>query len=355
MRDYKYAVFIGRFQPLHNAHVEVIKYGLSIADEVIVVAGSVGAAPDIKNPFSFEERKRMIAGCLPKEEAARIHVIGVRDYFYSENTWISDIQAKTDQFIKEGDSVALLGSYKDGSSYYLKCFPQWDFHPLQTAIQMDATTVREILFKDQVAVGWTDTGVAVMAAPQVPLVKKMVPESTMKELVEFAKTERYANLCDEYRHIKKYKEQWAAAPYAPTFVTTDAVVVCSGHVLVVKRKFNPGKGLWALPGGFVKQNETLQDGALREMKEETGIRVDKVILASCIQDNKVFDYPARSLRGRTITHAYYIKLKDGKLPEVRASDDAAEAKWLPIMDVVKLEGKFFEDHAHIIQHFLTRS
>jgi bifunctional NMN adenylyltransferase/nudix hydrolase len=69
----------------------------------------------------------------------------------------------------------------------------------------------------------------------------------------------------------------------------------------------------------------------------------------------VFDHPERSLRGRTITHAYHIKLKDGKLPEVKQGSDAKGAFWMPLMDVGRCEDKFFEDHAHIISYFVNKS
>jgi bifunctional NMN adenylyltransferase/nudix hydrolase len=123
----------------------------------------------------------------------------------------------------------------------------------------------------------------------------------------------------------------------------------------VKRKFNPGKGLYALPGGFLKQTETLEAGAIRELKEETGIKVHAPILKGHIIESKTFDHPGRSLRGRTITTAFYIKLPDGELPEVKGSDDAEVATWLPLMDVLGMEKEFFDDHSHIIRYFLNRS
>ena len=57
MRDYKHAVFIGRFQPFHNGHLGVVQHGLSIAEQLIIVVGSIGSAPTIKNPFWWEEIK----------------------------------------------------------------------------------------------------------------------------------------------------------------------------------------------------------------------------------------------------------------------------------------------------------
>ncbi|MGI9055864.1 MAG: bifunctional nicotinamide-nucleotide adenylyltransferase/Nudix hydroxylase, partial [Pyrinomonadaceae bacterium] len=75
----------------------------------------------------------------------------------------------------------------------------------------------------------------------------------------FKTTEYFPYLKGEFEYIQKYKEdtQFKNVPYAPVFFTTDAVVVQSGHVLVVRRKVHPGKGLLALPGGFLKSDLTL--------------------------------------------------------------------------------------------------
>jgi bifunctional NMN adenylyltransferase/nudix hydrolase len=152
--------------------------------------------------------------------------------------------------------------------------------------------------------------------------------------------------------IEKYKEAWKAAPFPPTFMTVDAVVVQSGHILLVKRGDMPGKGLWALPGGFLNQGETMLDGAIRELKEETKIKVPVPVLKGSIKDSKTFDAPHRSQRGRTITQAFYIDLGfDERLPKVKGSDDAEKAFWVPLNEVVAQRDKFFEDHFHIISYF----
>ena len=155
----------------------------------------------------------------------------------------------------------------------------------------------------------------------------------------------------EYQMIKKYKEAWKAAPFPPTFMTVDAVVVQSGHILLVKRGDMPGKGLWALPGGFLNQEETMLDGAIRELKEETKIKVPVPVLKGSIKGSKTFDAPNRSSRGRTITQAFFIDLGVGDLPKVKGSDDAEKAFWVPF-NKVKQE-KMFEDHFAIIDYFLN--
>jgi bifunctional NMN adenylyltransferase/nudix hydrolase len=212
--------------------------------------------------------------------------------------------------------------------------------------------------------GWADKspeGVPVLK----PEVKKEqdkwfarnLPGPVIEFLQEFRGTTTFAHLADEFYHNQEYKKSWGKTPFPPIFVTADAVVTCAGHVLVIRRGGNPGKGLLALPGGFVRENERVKDAAIRELKEETRIKVDKIILESSIVASDVFDYPGRSLRGRTITHAFHVKLRGGKLPEVKATgaDDAKGAFWMPMMEVLRRADEFFEDHIHIVNRFINNS
>ena len=152
--------------------------------------------------------------------------------------------------------------------------------------------------------------------------------------------------------IQKYKQSWEVAPFPPTFVTVDSVVVCSGHVLLVKRKEQPGAGLWALPGGFLNQKETLLNGAIRELKEETKIKVPVPVLKGSVRTQMTFDYPNRSTRGRTITTAFYIDLGfEKKLPKVTGADDAEKARWVPFNEARR--DMMFEDHYDILDYFIN--
>ncbi|MBN6743269.1 NUDIX domain-containing protein, partial [Acidithiobacillus sp. MC6.1] len=94
-------------------------------------------------------------------------------------------------------------------------------------------------------------------------------------------------LVDEYAFLKNYHQQFASYPYPPVFVTVDAVVIHSGHILLVERKAEPGKGLLALPGGFLDQRERIEDGMLRELKEETNIKVPVPVLRGSIRASRV--------------------------------------------------------------------
>jgi len=343
MKKYGFCVFIGRFSPFHLAHSELLNETLNIADNVIVVLGSANRARDIKNPWSVSEREEMIKSSLSEEDAKRIHFIRMRDYLYNDNLWLTDLQQKVANITENipidiGQvPVALIGHEHDRSSFYLKLFPQWKFVSMNNIDKFPhATKIRDLYFT-------YDNSYSQFVAP--PIYKKME---------EFKKTESFKNLKDDYDYIKEYKNKWFGAPFPPTFNTVDSIVIKSGHVLVVRRKGNPGKGLIALPGGFLNQDERTQAGALRELKEETAIKVSKEDLEAAIIDQKVFDHPDRSLRGRTITHAFLINLKAGPLPQVKGSDDADKAWWMPLSEFFSREADFFEDHWHIINYFCNR-
>ncbi len=119
--------------------------------------------------------------------------------------------------------------------------------------------------------------------------------------------------------------QLGRAPYPPVFVTVDALLRCQGRVLLIRRGHAPGKGLWALPGGFVEPNDTLWQSCLRELQEETHCTLPEERLRAALRGQQVFDHPQRSLRGRVITQAYFIDLGNDTLPEVLGGDDAAHA------------------------------
>jgi len=339
MSQYDYAIFIGRMQPPHKEHINQILNGLEIADKVIITLGSHRAAPNIKNPWTTEQREEMIRLCFSEEENARLLFTKVRDYYYNNTTWFTDLyNSVSGLMVEENPTMCVIGCKKDGSSWYLDMLPEnWKRELSFKKNVMNATDVRDLYFKTDLKFG-----------------KDLHPD-VAEYLKDLSDTPLMQNLSEEWEFIQNYKKIWAQAPYPVTFVTTDAVVVKNGHVLVVRRKFNPGKGLLALPGGFLDQGEKIQASMLRELKEETRILMPKEKLEEAIIDKHVFDHPGRSTRGRTITHAFCIKLPDGgQLPQVKGSDDAEHALWIPIADLYIRENEFYEDHLHIVTYFVNK-
>lgn len=345
-KKYDLIVKIGRFQPIHNGHINNIKHCLSISENTLIILGSINQPRTPKNPFTFDERKSMILDVFPHDD---IIIKGVVDHKYNNNHWIADINKIVDETCSRlklvNPKIAIMGYEKDDSSWYLRAFPQWDFISIGGYSQgggqiIDATKIRDLYFSGDIA-----------------FTNGVIHETTQDFLHDFKNTEHFIQVQREKVFYDNYKKQWAFALYPVQFNTCDAVVVQGGHVLLIKRRSYPGKGLWALPGGFINPNETTVDAVIRELREETKIKVPEVVLRSSIKHEKLFDHPDRSLRGRTFTMAYLIELESGdaSLPKVKGCDDAFEAKWFTEAQVENMSECLFEDHYSIITYMLKRT
>ena len=338
-KEYDTLVLIGRFQPFHSAHLTIINRAKLLCRQLIVITGSAHRPRTYKNPFTSAERKEMIfrstAGIV--DGGFYIKTEANIDTIYNDAAWAVRIQSIVSKHTIPGDKIGIIGHKKDNSSFYLDMFPQWGFENIESIQPLNATDIRDLYFRYDVNMNF---------------IKNVVPESTYDFLQEFRKTAEFEQIIKEREFIATYKKQYESLPYPPIFVTSDAVVMQSGHVLMIKRKAEPGKGLWALPGGFVNaaEDKSVLDAAIRELREETGIKVPAPVLRGSIVDSKVFDAIDRSARGRTITHAFKIMLSEGELPKVKGQDDAEKARWVPIAEVRSEE--CFEDHYEILQNFL---
>ncbi len=339
LKQYDTIVYIGRFQPLHYGHLKVMAQAAQLANKVVVLLGSANSARTPKNPFTVEERIGMIWPCTKNGFLGAEFIFkGLADNLYNDQAWAAEVQRN----VQSEGKVALIGHKKDESSFYLDLFPQWDFIPAEVTKNLDSTSIREEFFEGQ----------DYYEKHSRDWIINNVPVSVVEFMDSMCQTNTYNTLSKEAKMIHDYKKAWSSSPYEPTFVTADAVVVQSGHVLLVKRRAAPGKGLWALPGGFVNQKETVKAAAIRELKEETNIDVPVKVLIGNITKEKLFDNPYRSLRGRTITTAYLIDLPRGPLPKIKGSDDAEEAKWFGLAVAMDMESQMFEDHFQIIKNMI---
>ncbi len=347
--DFDYLVFIGRFEPFHNGHAAVARHALSRTTKLIFLVGSADTPRTIKNPWTVAERTVMIRSAL-SEADDRLITCPLHDHLYNESQWIAAVQRTVNEAVKaDGGSadarIGLVGQDKDASSYYLREFPQWDLVDVKHTETLSATELRRYLYE----ANQLDSHGGLM------LIRANVPGPVFEMLEAFRKNSPvFKQLVAEHQFIDRYRAAWDDAPYAPTFVTADAVVVHSGHVLLVRRRAEPGKGLWALPGGFVGQQETILDACLRELREETRLKVPVPVLKGSLKEQHVFDHPDRSLRGRTITHAFHFEFPGGDLPGVRGADDADKARWVPVSEALEMGTQLYEDHLHILEFFLGR-
>ena len=133
--------------------------------------------------------------------------------------------------------------------------------------------------------------------------------------------------------------------YPHPAVTTDCVIFgFDGEelkVLLIERGITPYKGHWAFPGGFLNPNETAEEGARRELREETGLD------SAHIEQLRTYSTPDRDPRERVITIAYIALVR---IQDVRGGDDAADAGWFPVGNVPPLAF----DHGEILRDALRR-
>ena len=134
--------------------------------------------------------------------------------------------------------------------------------------------------------------------------------------------------------------------YPRPAVTADCIVItreAEPEVLLIERGDEPFKGCWAFPGGFMNMDETTEQCAIRELEEETGLRVSEVYQIGA------YSKVDRDPRGRTVTVAYLAIVE--KPIAVTGQDDAAKAQWFPLSDLPELAF----DHADIMQDAIKQA
>ncbi|MDO4426952.1 MAG: bifunctional nicotinamide-nucleotide adenylyltransferase/Nudix hydroxylase [Moraxella sp.] len=328
MKEFDHLVFIGRFQPFHVGHLFVVNEAFSRTDHVILLIGSANCPRSLKNPFSFFEREAYIKNAVTLEAGKTLTCLPLLDTLYNDHLWLQHAQKQVASVTKKGERIGIIGHDKDDSSYYLKLFPTWEFCAVPSHEGLSATPIRQAFFNDGI------------------IMADKLPSSSVDFLTAFLQTEAYQHLKAEQAFIERYQASFSALPYPPTFFTVDALVVQAGHILVVRRGGEYGRGLLALAGGFVDTKETTAAAVVRELKEESGLDVAGQTPAAV----EVFDAPSRSLRGRTVTTVFLYELTGEGLPEVAGGDDASEAFWLPVGELAGDD--FFEDHYSIIVKML---
>lgn len=362
-------VMILRGRLVHNGHKAVIDTALAQAHNVLLLIGSTNRSRDCNgNEFTAEETHDMLRAVYPgnTDDGGRVSLRFIDDEMYDEQDlkWLMGVQravADERECINRWRGVdapplriGLIGFSKDQSSYYLKKFPQWGSVNVPGYTHhgkiVSATDLRAEFFYSKV-----------FGSEAISRIRDRIPEGVARFLFDWANDNH--SILQDLRAQKQFLLDYSkehqfvgkldadgrplGLKYSPTHTTVDAIVIQSGHVLLIRRKANPGKGKWALPGGFVDATEHTRDAVIRELKEETKIALAYNVLRLAFRNKIVFADPYRSSRGRIITHAYLFLLNDrANLPEVIGSDDADKAVWVPLGE---LDPKgMHDDHYWII-------
>ncbi|GAA0934663.1 NUDIX domain-containing protein [Kribbella koreensis] len=141
--------------------------------------------------------------------------------------------------------------------------------------------------------------------------------------------------------------------FEPLGVAADLVILTvrdgSLQVLLIRRGIAPYRGRWALPGGFVRPKEDLEEAARRELQEETGLLSDRIHL----EQVATYGEPGRDPRGRVISVTYLALVPD--LPSPVAGTDAASAEWVTVDEVLTDQNRLAFDHHRILTDAVERA
>lgn len=362
--DQVIAVCLGRFQPVHLGHLALVQHALEKANQVVVAIGSAWQARTPRNPLTWQERAGLLLDSLAPEQAQRIRILPIRDYYDTQRwakalvdgvTEVLNCPQSTGQLPSqartEASKILLLSHFADDSVAHYDCFQSWQIQPLPKFGSITGRQIRDKLFSLDASEGSTfrlRTSIQEVLSGIAP----WVPPATLQWLEQFSQSPDYHRLCCEHQHLEEYKRSWQTAPYPPVFVTCDALVQCQNQVLLIQRKSPPGQGLLALPGGFIDQREALLQSVLRELREETSIDLTDQELLVHLTERAVFDHPDRSQRGRIITHGYHFNLGNLSHPRTQAADDAQSILWIDRSELIEHEERFHDDHFFILDRFL---
>ena len=126
-------------------------------------------------------------------------------------------------------------------------------------------------------------------------------------------------------------------------ITVDALVIEKGKIVLVKRKYDPFKDFWALPGGFIELEETVEAACIREVKEETNLDIKFLSFQGS------YSHPSRDSRRHIITIACFCKIQNPD-QTLRGGDDAKKAQFFNVNEVFEIRNKLAFDHFNIIKN-----
>ena len=324
----KLALVIGRFQPLHNGHVDLIMEAKDAADKVLVLVGSTNRLPDFKNPFSYEERKSLLVETFGS--SIEVRALPDKD---SDDEWASEVIAHVLSIEEDPTEVMVFCNDKD-EAFYRKTL----VFPVTTVnnIDISATQIRESWYEGDVRYN------------DMPACSSMLLEEH-KDYIRLV-TEH-----DTTSHMKDVKTQ--GHPFGnPVEPVSFAVIIQDGQILVGRRGGPRGAGQLGLAGGFVENTETTLDACIRETKEELGVDLKSLIsngqavcMAQAISEN-LGDLGVRTLG---INYLFVIKPDTNVEINVDAEETTGYA-WVPYLDICEDKTLLFFNHNRIVRQLLSK-
>jgi len=354
MKKIKTLVYIGRFQPFHNAHLQTIEMASKLTEQLIVIIGSDNAPRTTKNPFSTHERKSMIFNSIKESNDidfdCDIIIESCEDFVYDDSIWVSNITSIVEKFAQ--DKIGIIGHSKDDSSFYLDLFPEWELYPVERLSDINATDIRnEFLDIRNIRIY---QGLNYLVDKTDSFIRDNVPNAVYEAIKYFVngKNQRisfthYETLYNEFIYIENHNG-WELdfLENQPFFVMAHCFIKSNNKILLNKRSHTFGNGLLELPGNYInpKLDKSITYSSIRALKDL--LQLDSIVnieLANNVEKIEVYDKIGRSQLGRHIAHVVHFKIENPVIQTLYAKNTLV---WI---DIENLDRKdFFEDHYDII-------
>lgn len=359
-KKYLQTMVIMRGQVLTNGHCNLILNAIKEGEETLIILGTHNSPRTIKNPFTCEEREKMIRRWLRTMTMDDTVKFAYLEDFQDDEDWILELgkivfKNTPDNYVREEDR-ALFTSSKDNDGELRNSWAKGlvkvvNVLPItsNTSKTINATDARNYLFSQ--LPDYKSKCKALQKLHNDGIINITVSSSLLEWFID---NDYGKDLYDEYQECINYEERYGKGS---AHLTSDALVVVRKEhktefgtlhypeYMLIKRGGKVGKNLLAISGGFVDNDETFEDAAIRELEEETGLKLSKDKITHRI----VADSPNRDPRARIVSIVHVFDVTEHELKNVKAGDDASEIVFKTFENIKKSE--LFSDHYDTIKMY----
>lgn len=353
MKKFDTLVYIGRFQPFHNSHLQTIEIASKLAEKVLVIVGSSFAPRTVKNPFTYFERYNMIFNSVEHstefDRTCELIIAGCEDVVYDDGKWVKNIKDKVASHANK--NIGIIGHNKDDSSFYLNLFNEWEFYPIERLSNINATDIRNIFLdirniRQHRGKNWFGSVDHEFLTSNLP--------KPVYEAIEYFINGKYNTIPkDDYENLKNlfiFIEDFKDNHYnQPLFLTSHFLIISGDSVLLQKNSLHEcyHDNLFMLPGDWLiaDKDKSIVHASVRHLSNYFGKNFEKLLKK--FDSHAVFDKINRSELGRFIAHIHKIEISPEQMVEFTFPiDNHLNFKWVKVDDLER--ELFFEDFYDII-------
>lgn len=360
IKKYLQTIIVMRGQVLTTGHCKLIMSAIKEGEETLIVLGSHNSPRTVQNPFTCEEREKMIRSWLRTmviEDTVKF--LYLEDYQHDDD-WVNELgkllfRNKPDNYVRVEDR-ALFTSSKDNDGELRNSWAKGLAKVVNVvpSISLSSKTINASDARNYLLSQNPDYESKYKALNK--LYKDGIIQLSVSALIlEWFDENNYGkDLYDEYHECINYEGKYGKGS---AHLTSDSLIVVKKEhktefgtivypeYMLIKRGGKVGKNLLAMAGGFVDNNECFEDAAIRELKEETGLTLSR----HNITQRVIADSPNRDPRGRIISIVHIFEVHAWDLKNLKAGDDASEIVFKTFNNIKKHE--LFSDHYDTIKMY----